>query len=102
MLYASACLDEPNLHTLVQGRSDPVQHRQGMAFIVGIFQTTDDRRGRADELGQLSLSEARLDAESSNLPRDVVVRPRRFERREPFWLALIIAAMEDVHRVRGR
>jgi len=35
-------LDEANLYPPIQDRGDPVEHRQRMALVVGVFQPTDD------------------------------------------------------------
>src|SRR3990167_2603626 len=102
MLEPLASLDEANFHPLVQGSGDPVQHRQRMAFIVGILQTADDRGRGPDEFGQLALRQAHLDAEGGNLPRHTIVGPRLLKCRNPCRSPFIIAAMKNFDRVCGR
>src|SRR5579863_6248940 len=46
-----------DLDPLVQRARYPAQHRQGVAFIIGILKAADDRRGGTYELGKLSLSD---------------------------------------------
>jgi hypothetical protein len=53
---------EADLDALVECRSDPPQHREGVAAVVGVLEPTDDRRGRADELRERALAEPSLGA----------------------------------------
>jgi len=80
---SAACLHEPNLDSLVQGRGDPVQHRQGMTFVVGTLQTADDRCGGADKFGKLPPGEAGLYPKCGHLPGDTVIGSRFFSCRQP-------------------
>src|ERR1700691_45187 len=91
--------EEANLYLLVQRGSDSPQHRQRMAFVVGVLQAADHRRRRADQLAQLSLGEARLGPQGENFPGDLVVRPRFFQALQPLGLALIQPVVEDVNSV---
>src|SRR2546422_10549894 len=87
------CLNEPDLHSPVQGSGDPLQHRQRMARIVGIFQPTDDRCRRAHKPGQLSLAEPPFRTPRGNLASHVVVGARPFEGSKTVWFSFVIAAM---------
>jgi hypothetical protein len=49
-----------------------------MAFIVGVFQTADHRRDRADQFTELRLGQARLGPQGENFPGYLVVRPLLF------------------------
>lgn len=64
---------------MIQFASDPAQHFQGVAFVIGIFQAADHRCRGADELGKLSLGEPRSFPEFADIAGDFFVRSRLFQ-----------------------
>ena len=65
--------NEIDFDTAVQRRRDAIQHGERVAFMVGVFQATDDRGGRPDELPKLYLGKTRLGADRVNLPHHGIV-----------------------------
>ena len=73
-------------------RADPErpqssQHRQGVAFIIGVFKSADDGCSRADELGKLSLGYARRCAQLVDFAGDLFICPSLVQLPQPTWPA---------------
>jgi len=85
-------------------RADPErpqssQHRQGVAFIIGVFKSADDGCSRADELGKLSLGYARRCAQLVDFAGDLFICPSLVQLR--LGLPSVIAAVQNVQTITG-
>src|SRR5260370_35232273 len=102
-LAASLCRppnrNKADLDSLIQGACDPAQHRQGVAFVIAVLKTADDRCCRINELGELSLGKARSSPQIADLAGDLLVRPRLLKVLQPGRLTCIEPAVKDLHVV---
>lgn len=87
---------EPYLNSSAQGCGDPLQHRERMPLVIGVFQLANDRSRRTDQFGQFALRQARLGPEVVNRPRDRGVRAFLFHRRQPVRICTNIALVEVI------
>src|SRR5580692_2914082 len=92
---------EADLDALIQRPADPAQHRQGVAFVIGVLEAADDRCRGADEPGKLGLREVRRGPEIVNLAGDFLVRSRLLKVLQPGRLASIKPAVNDLDSVGG-
>src|SRR5947208_7878907 len=92
--------NKTDFDSLIQRAGDPAQHCQGVAFVIGIFKAADYRCRRANELGQLSLGQARRCPQLVDLAGDLFIRSRLFKAPQSSWLASIEPAVKDLHCIR--
>src|SRR4051812_12856604 len=72
-----------------------------MAFIVGVFEATNDGGGSADEFGELTLSEAGFGAEFDEFAGDFVCGTRFFEGGEALGLSFVKSLVQNGEAVLG-
>ena len=58
---------EADLHPLPEGGTDALNHAERVAAVVGVLQTTDGRRRRADEFGEPFLAQLCLGPQAINV-----------------------------------
>jgi hypothetical protein len=90
-----------NLHAAVQSRGNAVEHRQRVTLVIRVFGPTNNRRGRPDQFGQLSLAETRLCAQSGNFPRNLIVSPSRLQASQSVRFISVITTVENFYRIAG-
>ena len=91
--------NEPDLNSPIQCARHPAQHCQGVAFVIGILQPADFRRGRADELGKLYLGGSRLGPQIVNFTGYFFARSRFFKVFQPDRLSFTKLTVRDLHPV---
>src|SRR4051812_46369716 len=72
-----------------------------MAFVVGVFEATDDGGGGADEFGELTLGETSLGAEFDEFASDFVRGARFFEGGDAVGLSLVKSLVQNGEAVIG-
>jgi hypothetical protein len=87
--------NETNFYAPVQGGGDATQHRERVPFVVGIFQATDHRSGRPDNLRELPLAQSRCGSEFHELARDFVGCARFFESGQSIRFTRVKARMKN-------
>ena len=75
--------NESDLDSLIQRGCNLAHRCQRMTFVIGVLETADYRRGRADQPGELSLREARRRPQLVDLAGDRLVGSRLFEAFQP-------------------
>jgi ribosome-binding protein aMBF1 (putative translation factor) len=91
-----------NLNTLLKGRSDSIEHGEGMTLVISVFETTNHGSGGSDQLSQLTLRQPFSDSNRRYLTSDVIIGPRLFQSREACWISRVIASMNNCDGIRCR
>lgn len=79
--------DEANLDSFVERGGDATQHRQGVAIIVVVFESRDDRGRRTNAVGELLLGELCLGSQLVHLTGHLGAGTGFLELRQPLWLS---------------
>ena len=100
----SSCLEfgewhEMDFHALPESRSNPAEHGEGMALIVGILQPANDGCAGSNKVGKLALRKSGFSPELENFPGHVVGRTHLLERGEPFRMTGVVAPVQDAKAV---
>jgi len=88
-----------NFKAAIECCGNSVEHGQGVTFVFGVFEPADDRRRGADEFGELPLTEPGLGSQSGDFARYVILRSSPLQGGHPLRLALVIAAVKNLHRI---
>lgn len=84
-----------NLDAPVQRRGDAIEHRQRVAFIIGVFEAANDRRSGANHPCQLPLAKTGLGPQGDDFTRNLISGPCPLQFGKPSRLTFVIAAMKD-------